>query len=265
MIHSLQAATHGRVLVLDGIEKVERNVLPVLNNLLENREMHLEDGRLLIPASRYDSLLAEHGQEKMDLWRLVRVSQDFRVIALGLPVPRYVGSPLDPPLRSRFQARDVKHLSYGQQLDVLMKLAPNVDKETLASILSFSHTLVTEESSSLGLLDFPVENLPILVKLLGTVPDLNVYEGITKLYPYKLFLPQDGQKSVEDTFQTFNIQPGKSAQMIQVDSVARSSVDKEHVNVNFKIGRRSRELMVSSGQNWKGDFSESIIFGLVGE
>lgn len=31
--------------------------MPVLNNLLENREMHLEDGRLLIPASRYDELL----------------------------------------------------------------------------------------------------------------------------------------------------------------------------------------------------------------
>ena len=38
-------------------------MLPVLNNLLENREMHLEDGRLLIPAARFDSLLAEHGQE----------------------------------------------------------------------------------------------------------------------------------------------------------------------------------------------------------
>ena len=44
----------GRVLVLEGIEKVERNVLPVLNNLLENREMHLEDGRLLIPAARLE-------------------------------------------------------------------------------------------------------------------------------------------------------------------------------------------------------------------
>ena len=61
--------------------------------------MHLEDGRLLIPAGRYDSLLSEHGQEKMDQWRLVRVSPDFRVIALGLPVPKYVGSPLDPPLK----------------------------------------------------------------------------------------------------------------------------------------------------------------------
>lgn len=43
---------------------------------------------------------------------LVRVSEDFRVIALGLTVPRYHGTPLDPPLRSRFQARDVTNLSY---------------------------------------------------------------------------------------------------------------------------------------------------------
>lgn len=45
------------MLILEGIEKAERNVLPVLNNLLENREMNLEDGRLLIPAQRYDKLL----------------------------------------------------------------------------------------------------------------------------------------------------------------------------------------------------------------
>jgi hypothetical protein len=54
---AVRAAAEGRILVLEGIEKAERNVLPVLNNLLENREMHLEDGRFLIPASRYDKLL----------------------------------------------------------------------------------------------------------------------------------------------------------------------------------------------------------------
>lgn len=31
-----------------GLEKCERNVLPVLNNLLENREMSLDDGRFLM-------------------------------------------------------------------------------------------------------------------------------------------------------------------------------------------------------------------------
>lgn len=36
---------------------------------------------------------------------LFSVSPNFRVIALGLPVPEFPGYPLDPPLRSRFQAR----------------------------------------------------------------------------------------------------------------------------------------------------------------
>ena len=103
----MRAALEGRILVLEGIEKAERNVLPVLNNLLENREMQLDDGRFLVAAKRYDSLLETHSQEELDALRLVRVSEDFRVIALGLPVPRYQGNPLDPPLRSRFQARDV--------------------------------------------------------------------------------------------------------------------------------------------------------------
>ena len=34
---AVNAALHGRVLVVEGLEKVERNVMPVLNNLLENR------------------------------------------------------------------------------------------------------------------------------------------------------------------------------------------------------------------------------------
>lgn len=54
---AVRAAKNGRVLVLEGVEKAERNVLPILNNLLENREMHLEDGRFLVSATRYDKLL----------------------------------------------------------------------------------------------------------------------------------------------------------------------------------------------------------------
>lgn len=114
---AVRAASEGRILVLEGIEKAERNVLPVLNNLLENREMHLEDGRLLIPAERYDKLLNQYGQEELDKWQLVRVSEDFRVIALGLPVPYYSGNPLDPPLRSRFQARDIRYVIFPLEYD----------------------------------------------------------------------------------------------------------------------------------------------------
>ena len=53
---AVRAALEGRVLILEGIEKAERNVLPILNNLLENREMQLEDGCFIVAANRYDKL-----------------------------------------------------------------------------------------------------------------------------------------------------------------------------------------------------------------
>ena len=39
------------MLILEGIEKAERNVLPTLSNLLEDRSMGLEDGRFIMKAS----------------------------------------------------------------------------------------------------------------------------------------------------------------------------------------------------------------------
>ena len=98
--------------------------------------MHLEDGRLLIPAERYDKLLEENGQEELDKWQLVRVSEDFRVVALGLPIPHYTGNPLDPPLRSRFQARDVRHISFGEQLKILEEIGPELSSDTVGQLLS---------------------------------------------------------------------------------------------------------------------------------
>jgi hypothetical protein len=71
--HNIKAAINGRVLILDGIEKAERNILPILNNLLENREMSLEDGRLLIDSKRYSELTY-----KSD--KIIQVHPDFLVV-----------------------------------------------------------------------------------------------------------------------------------------------------------------------------------------
>ena len=254
---AVRAASEGRVLVLEGIEKAERNVLPVLNNLLENREMHLEDGRLLIPASRYDKLLEEHSQEELDKWQLVRVSENFRVIALGLPVPQYIGNPLDPPLRSRFQARDIRHLPFSEQLEVLQALAPNVPSQTTSQILSFAHTLVTEESSTMGLPDFPVDNLPSLIQMLNNAPNMSPIHAIERLYPYKTFLTPDGIKSVEDTLTTFQLTESSHATknlIYDFDTISRvqssgpTSVNNEAL-VTVKVGKLRHQFPVASGQH----------------
>ncbi|GAA5909649.1 hypothetical protein JCM8208_003837 [Rhodotorula glutinis] len=100
---AVRAAKEGKVLILDGIERVERGVLPLLNNLLEYREMNLEDGTHLVSTARYDKMI----QNGEDTTSFIPTHPDFRIIALGVPVPPYPGLPIDPPFRSRFQARYV--------------------------------------------------------------------------------------------------------------------------------------------------------------
>ena len=68
----VRAAINGRLLILDGVEQVERNVLPTLNNLLENREMQQRMEDSLAPKS-------------------YQFTRTLRVIALSLQVPPYSG------------------------------------------------------------------------------------------------------------------------------------------------------------------------------
>ncbi|BGP19567.1 hypothetical protein JCM10213_000167 [Rhodosporidiobolus nylandii] len=98
---AVRAMKEGKVLILDGIERCERGVLPLLNNALENREMNLSDGTHIVSSQRYELML--HNGE--DTSGFMACHPDFRVIALGCPVPPYPGLPTDPPFRSRFQAR----------------------------------------------------------------------------------------------------------------------------------------------------------------
>ncbi|XP_077200195.1 von Willebrand factor A domain-containing protein 8 [Paroedura picta] len=202
---AVRAATEGRILVLEGLEKAERNVLPVLNNLLENREMQLEDGRFLVSAERYDKLLKEHKKEELDAWKLVRVSEDFRVIALGLPVPRYLGNPLDPPLRSRFQARDIYCLPFKDHLALLYCIGSNVATERMSQLLSFATTLCTQESSALGLPDFPLDSLSSIIKILNSFPRMSIQRLIHWLYPYEVLLGKEGKTAVEDALKRFDL------------------------------------------------------------
>uniref|UniRef100_A0A3P9LZX2 von Willebrand factor A domain-containing protein 8 n=1 Tax=Oryzias latipes TaxID=8090 RepID=A0A3P9LZX2_ORYLA len=221
---AVRAATQGRVLVLEGLEKAERNVLPILNNLLENREMQLDDGRFLMAAERYDKLLQEHTKEELDRWKIVRVSEDFWVIALGLPVSKYKGNPLDPPLRSRFQARDIYYLPF--------------------KLLSFATTLCSQESSSLGLPDFPIDNLLPAVRVLNTFPMLSLHKLIHRLYPYKNFLAKDGHTAVEAVLNVI--------QELSYHSILSVSVSKEfqgHVDVKLSIADKEITFQSPAGTN----------------
>ncbi|KAI5120535.1 hypothetical protein M0805_004543 [Coniferiporia weirii] len=120
---AVRAVKSGRILILEGIEKAERGIMPVLNNLLENREMNLDDGTHILHSARYDILesrdVSKSGQ------KFVPAHRNFRVIAIAAPVPPYPGHPLDPPFRSRFQARFIDPV--GASLALESNVSVNMD------------------------------------------------------------------------------------------------------------------------------------------
>jgi MoxR-like ATPase len=139
----VRAALHGRLLLLEGIERAERNVLPTLNNLLEAREMALEDGRTIVSATTWDKMIADNGLSEVELTArgLCRAHPDFMAIAIGLPVPPFAGRPLDPPLRSRFQGVASGPADAAVLLDAISSAAPGLRVETAASLVEFSEAV----------------------------------------------------------------------------------------------------------------------------
>uniref|UniRef100_A0A668ALY0 von Willebrand factor A domain containing 8 n=1 Tax=Myripristis murdjan TaxID=586833 RepID=A0A668ALY0_9TELE len=245
---AVRAATEGRILVLEGLEKAERNVLPVLNNLLENREMQLEDGRFLMSAERYDKLLQDHTKEELDAWKIVRVSEDFRVIALGLPVPKYKGNPLDPPLRSRFQARDMFYLPFKDQLELLYTAGPNVAAERVSQLLSLATTLCSQESSTLGLPDFPMDNLPPALQILNVFPMLSSQQLVQRLYPYNSILGKEGRTAVEGVLSRFELLDGRHQPApSDVLSVSSSRDVEHHADVTLRVADKDVTFQVPAG------------------
>ncbi|XP_030874342.1 von Willebrand factor A domain-containing protein 8 [Leptonychotes weddellii] len=246
---AVRAATEGRTLILEGLEKVERNVLPVLNNLLENREMQLEDGRFLMSSERYDKLLQAHTRAELDAWKIVRVSENFRVIALGLPVPKYSGNPLDPPLRSRFQARDIYYLPFKDQLKLLYAVGASVPAEKISQLLSFATTLCSQESSTLGLPDFPLDSLPAAVQILDSFPMMSIKHAIQWLYPYTILLGHEGKMAVEGVLKRFELQDSESSvlpkEVVRVERLVESTPPQ--ANVTIRIAEKEVTIQVPSG------------------
>ncbi|GAA5900077.1 hypothetical protein JCM6882_002608 [Rhodosporidiobolus microsporus] len=127
---AVRAMKEGKVLIIDGVERCERGVLPLLNNALENREMNLEDGTHLVSSARYD-LMVKNGE---DTTGFIPTHPNFRVIALGCPVPPFPGLPIDPPFRSRFQSRyidpvDASKVMARQELRKLREAGTRSEEE----------------------------------------------------------------------------------------------------------------------------------------
>jgi hypothetical protein len=60
---------------------------------------------------------------------------------------------------------------FQEQLEQLQHSAPNMDPAQMSQLLSCCYSLLSPESSLLGLPDFPVDGLPVAVKLMVSDPE----------------------------------------------------------------------------------------------
>jgi MoxR-like ATPase len=255
----VRAALNGRILIIEGFEKAERNVLPVLNNLLENREMQLEDGRFLVAPKRYDELIRKgtlslnlKSNQKDLTSRLVRVHEKFRVIAVGVPSPPFPGNPLDPPLRSRFQARHVGRVPIKSLMYILKyNVAPNVPTEKinhLVALYEAIHGLGESQGASSGAeqrniafssMCYPCEQSILSAgALLERVPSCSVVNVLNRIFPASKgsgLLEGEAQKLVQTVLDSTSNSSSKSeiSLLIGTESSSTSSLLPSSRKVNL--------------------------------
>ncbi|KAL5256307.1 hypothetical protein ACHWQZ_G011506 [Mnemiopsis leidyi] len=238
---AVRAACEGRALIIEGIERAEQNLLPILNNLLENREMHLEDGRFLVAHQRYDSLLHPSTD-------LVRVHPDFWVIALGVPVPPYRGYPLDPPLRSRFQARIVEDLTYEEHKQLLANSSGS-DEKAVHSLLSFASFFKESEAKTWPYLSSSA--VDSLHSILLNVPTADPSKLVNTVYPYNLLLQPDTRSQFEVMLSDLGITSPRS---VLGDPVCKVQEIKDGI-ATIKCGRH--QFTVPAGNETAGSRSDN--------
>ncbi|KAG5728425.1 hypothetical protein E4T56_gene18957 [Termitomyces sp. T112] len=189
---AVSAVKHGRLLILEGIEKAERGIMPVLNNLLENREMNLDDGTHIIHSQRYAQLEASNSLGGSHN-NFVPAHKNFCVIAIAAPVPPYPGYPLDPPFRSRFQSRFVDPVGSLTALRAATLVSvPTSSLYTKLRNLILSTQFAHESRNALGAISrsslppFPQTALAKLSSLIAAFPSPEA--GLTSNQLARLFL-----------------------------------------------------------------------------
>uniref|UniRef100_A0AAA9TPZ2 von Willebrand factor A domain containing 8 n=1 Tax=Bos taurus TaxID=9913 RepID=A0AAA9TPZ2_BOVIN len=191
----------------------------------------------------------DHTKTELDAWKIVRVNENFRVIALGLPVPRYSGNPLDPPLRSRFQARDIYYLPFKDQLKLLYSVGANVPTEKVSQLLSFATTLCSQESSTLGLPDFPLDSLPAAVQILDSFPMMSIQHALQWLYPYTVLLGHEGKMAVQGVLKRFALEDSRRSvlpeKIVRVERTTENNVFQ--ASVTIRIAEKEVTIKVPAG------------------
>ncbi|KAK7080894.1 von Willebrand factor A domain-containing protein 8 [Halocaridina rubra] len=141
-----------------------------------------------------------------------------------------------------------------EHLQHLLSQYADVDSDVVSRILSFSHTLLTEESKSLGLPDFPIDNLDNIMSILSKYPSTDPGRLVSRLYPHKTFLASETHQSVDDIYSTFTLTPAERKSHTTVLNEVRGVRPKDEgasvAELTLKVEGLESVSQVISGNSW---------------
>jgi hypothetical protein len=106
-------------------------------------------------------------------------------------VPRFEGNPLDPPLRSRFQARNIEALSPETQLSLIRSIYSSANPDATSKVVALSETLhrmqQTDENGAMPkMLHFPLTASVDIARLLHNGAQTPLGELLLRVYPFEM-------------------------------------------------------------------------------
>ncbi len=188
-----------------------------------------------------------------------------------MPVPKYKGNLLDPPLRSRFQAHLVSYPPYEDYSKYLNSSSKNVDPNLVKNLCDFGYSFYTNEMISLNLPDFPIENIDKIVKIIDKCSIdnknyLKLNKLINKIYPQEFILKDEANNKkfyfeLMKKFDLINKDQYNKAISTSKDSnnTVKNQIDYELVsvepndsntkNLKFKSNNKLISINLNTGNN----------------
>jgi MoxR-like ATPase len=255
----VRAATTGALLVLEGLERAERNVLPVLNNLLENRACPLEHGAALVSAARFAELRRSHSAAELAALGIRACHADFRVVAILAP-----GAPLDPPLRSRFAARVLPPLPLDAQVAVTARALPHVVAlPAWRSVLALERFCATQQDAASGgallrVPPFSSTGVWFAARSLAALPEQSPRHLASLLWPLELLACDDAPHVWQALAPEFGKELEFGYRAVGVERTGASSVQ-----IEFRSQRDGARVAVSARGGRDGHVSLAPAHGVV--
>jgi MoxR-like ATPase len=144
----VKAAIEGSIAILDQIEVLSFGTLSSIQQLIQDREISLPDGTLLVKFDKFNKLSQKAGYSPKLLAerRVIPIHPSFRIIAIARPSTSTSlrGSWLSAEIANLFQFIPMRPLSYVEEMEVIQTICPGVPEQQLKDLLKFANMLRTQ-------------------------------------------------------------------------------------------------------------------------